>query len=229
MPGRIWILGASDPEMTAIEHLLLDQGERVEYATVYRDGVRRRVRPSEAYASDVGIGSDLRGINLTAYAVECRPAVLFGTGIDWAGMVYTIDHHRPGDPGYGRTPTEFLRASSLGQVLAHLAGEEGSEHRGSCRVWARPEGRLTAFPEAGSIVYERAQWWVAVAGARREGYRGDYGGLYARWVAIPSDLVLTAAADHCLAAAYRGECPGVDPRALMQWRATSRAEFQRGS
>jgi hypothetical protein len=38
---------------------------------------------------------------------------------------------------------------------------------------------------------------------------------------------LIAAADHCLAAAYRRECPGVDPDALMHWRAASRAAFQR--
>src|SRR5690606_1710187 len=34
------------------------------------------------------------------------------------------------------------------------------------------------------------------------------------------------AADHCLGAAYRGECPGVDPDELMRWRAASRAAFQ---
>src|SRR5690606_24161844 len=41
------------------------------------------------------------------------------------------------------------------------------------------------------------------------------------------EIRLVAAADHCLAAAYRGECPGVDPEELMQWRAESRARFQR--
>ncbi len=45
--------------------------------------------------------------------------------------------------------------------------------------------------------------------------------------AVPRDVMLIAAADHCLAAAYRGECPGVDPDALMRWRAESRAAFQR--
>jgi hypothetical protein len=39
-------------------------------------------------------------------------------------------------------------------------------------------------------------------------------------------LLLVAAADHCLAAAYRGECPGVDPDELMRWRVVSRATFQ---
>jgi hypothetical protein len=46
------------------------------------------------------------------------------------------------------------------------------------------------------------------------------------YVVIPEDYILTAAADHCLAAAYRGECPGVDPDELMQWRAENRAAFQ---
>src|SRR5690606_1592832 len=37
---------------------------------------------------------------------------------------------------------------------------------------------------------------------------------------------LAAAADHCLAAAYRGECPGVEPDALMRWRVAVRAAHQ---
>jgi hypothetical protein len=40
---------------------------------------------------------------------------------------------------------------------------------------------------------------------------------------IPTDLVLAAAADHCLAAAYAGQCPGVDPISLGEWRIDCRA------
>src|SRR5690606_3670863 len=43
---------------------------------------------------------------------------------------------------------------------------------------------------------------------------------------IPQRYVFAAAADHCLAAAYRGECPGVDPDALMRWRVEARAAYQ---
>lgn len=40
----------------------------------------------------------------------------------------------------------------------------------------------------------------------------------------PTDyLRLAAAADHCLGAAYRGECPGITPEALKSWRVTWRA------
>jgi len=34
---------------------------------------------------------------------------------------------------------------------------------------------------------------------------------------------IIAAADHCPTQAYRGECPGVDPRELARWRTHSRA------
>lgn len=40
------------------------------------------------------------------------------------------------------------------------------------------------------------------------------------------ELRLVAAADHCLEAAYRGRCPGVDPDELMRARVSWRASFQ---
>src|SRR5690606_19221697 len=40
------------------------------------------------------------------------------------------------------------------------------------------------------------------------------------------EAFLAAAADHCLAAAYRGECPGIAPDQLMRWRVKTRAAFQ---
>lgn len=41
----------------------------------------------------------------------------------------------------------------------------------------------------------------------------------------PSPLQrIIAAADHCPTQAYRGECPGVDPKELAAWRTQSRAE-----
>jgi hypothetical protein len=42
----------------------------------------------------------------------------------------------------------------------------------------------------------------------------------------PREVMMIAASDHCLAAAYRGECPGVDPDELMRWRVETRAAFQ---
>lgn len=53
--------------------------------------------------------------------------------------------------------------------------------------------------------------------------------LHSWFVDIPltTEIRFTAAADHCLPAAYRGECPGVNPDHLMSWRLESRAAFQR--
>lgn len=57
----------------------------------------------------------------------------------------------------------------------------------------------------------RGQWFV---------FDGDLG------ADVPREVVLAAAADHCLESAYRGRCPGVNPDELMRWRVESRAAFQ---
>ncbi len=40
------------------------------------------------------------------------------------------------------------------------------------------------------------------------------------------DWRMAAAADHCLSAAYQGQCPGISPDAIFDWRMQSRAAFQ---
>jgi hypothetical protein len=109
--------------------------------------------------------------------------------IDCAAMVIPIDHHRPGDPGFGRPPAEFVEASSIGQVVRALA----------------------------------LNWWVDAGVYSEVNNRG----FSETWHApLSPEHILVAAADHCLGAAYRGECPGVDPNELMRWRAESRSAFQ---
>ncbi len=242
MTSRLWILGASDPEMQAIEALLTERGEAVVYAARFGDPVGpRRVHPSEAYADDLtaidgnGLWSGAPGgdpSQVTIYTVEC--ALPPGTG---EAQHVTVDHHRPGDPGYGKPPREFLAASSIGQVIAELARLDLFSLG---RLW---DGGLIRSADAGKV--EWPAWheggyydaeWDGIAGAFV--MRGstwavelDFSGCEdgswdAHYAEIPRDLVLTAAADHCLGAAYRGECPGVDPDELMRWRAGSRAAFQ---
>ena len=41
------------------------------------------------------------------------------------------------------------------------------------------------------------------------------------------DIRYTAAADHCLAAAYAGLCPNIDPERMRLWRGRSRAQFKK--
>src|SRR5690606_16634612 len=107
--GQLWVLGASDPEMEQIARLLTECGEPVTYATM-PDG--SRVRPEQAYRCPVPTVP----AGTTVYAVECLDQLPEG-GV-------RIDHHRPGDPGYGRPPAEFLSASSIGQVVWILASQD---------------------------------------------------------------------------------------------------------
>lgn len=48
------------------------------------------------------------------------------------------------------------------------------------------------------------------------------------WSVI-DDIHYAAAADHCLPAAYRGNCPGIDPDRMAEWRLGQRARYQRRS
>lgn len=202
----LWVLGAPDPEMEEIEALLRNAGERYAYALV--DG--ERVRPEKAY----------RG-TAHRYAVDCGPP---GEAENWflvecqvptpdCARVVHLDHHRPGDPGFGRPPAEFLAASSIGQVVAGLARLALLPQSWDRLPWMVPEQAAPGvFTAPGTPPgTDDPDWWVGICGA------------IAR---VPVDLVLAAAADHCLGAAYDGQCPGVDPDALMLWRAASRAKFQ---
>jgi hypothetical protein len=114
--------------------------------------------------------------------------------------ITTLDHHRPGDRGYGRPPAEYLTASSIGQVLMYCAPQLMALYHAGCE---QPEPFLSN--ENDSLGCRNCNAVVYV---------------------VPR-LRLIAAADHCLGAAYRGQCPGVDPNELMVWRAESRAQFQR--
>lgn len=124
--------------------------------------------------------------------------------------------------------TGALAAASLGQVIAALAeliaeapngkhlpsadAKALGEYLGDWRfiaydqvaatAWSNP--RRSGFGEWGRIEYSgRCAWGIAT----------QYG-----FVVPPDALVMVAAADHCLAAAYAGYVAGVRPDDLLQWR-----------
>jgi len=200
--------------MTAIESLLRECGEYVVYAL---DKHGERVTPATAYRCPLP-EVPARAV---VYAVECIDALPAG----WA----RIDHHRPGDPGYGRPPREFLPASSLGQVIAELARlgrlPEAWPRLGTSEGCAWHRGELVTRGGHPDQPGFPLGWWVTTC---EEGETGDpgWGADGGETADVPRDLVYTAAADHCLGSAYRGECPGVDPDELMRWRVAQRATFQ---
>jgi hypothetical protein len=213
---RLWVLGAPDPEMEAIERLLREVGETVAYATV--NGVR--VHPGNAYAAQC---LEAQGYSGHVYEIECAVDVLHGAphvGVDSDATVTRIDHHRPDDLGYGLPPARFLLGSSIGQVIAECA----------CLHLLPPTWRRVARTAKESR-HSIALYDDVVHGAYGFGY-APWSGEWAimvgfPWSAvIPREIIYVAAADHCLAAAYRGECLGVDPDALMRWRVETCAAHQ---
>lgn len=112
---RVFVLGAPDPEMSEIERVLDELGETWRFACVRGS----RVRADNAYQADslnqpLPMGAEL-------VFVECAVMGLR------AGTL--IDHHHPGDPGYGMPPERYLEGSSLGQTLTLLGLEPSEEQR----------------------------------------------------------------------------------------------------
>ncbi len=168
--SRLFVLGASDPEMVAIEAVLEAAGQKFVYALAGM-GELTRVHPGNAYKF-AGTSGEFEDED-TVVLVECAPEKAL---LETIRTVVVVDHHRPGDPGYGQPAEKFFEASSLGQIRALVARITG-----------------VGFHEA------------------------DENQRHA----------MVAAADHCLEAAYRGKCPGVDPDELMRWRVETRAAFQK--
>lgn len=157
----------------------------------------QRVRPGTAYHEDATPDSLGEG-DPHVYAVEC-----LATG---SRTLTRIDHHQDGDPGYGKPPSTFMTSSSIGQVITELA-------------------RLQKLP-----------YWPAIwSDVMVEDPDGEWGLTNDRYVVVtrgvlvevPWKYKIAAAADHCLAAAYRGECGGVDPEELLLWRVKTRSKFQK--
>lgn len=147
------ILGAQDVEAKFIEQMCREHGVPVGYALHGGERVNPRTAyRTEAYEFDGEVSTHWDRVTCM---VECRAH-------DHQHIRY-IDHHFPGDAGYGQPPENYWEASSIGQVAKFIGCEPTLTRR------------------------------------------------------------LVAAADHCLEAAYRGRCPGVDPAELLKFRAAEKA------
>lgn len=103
---QFFVLGADDPEMRRIEECL--QENNIKYIFAEKGGVR--VHAGNAYEADNPIDCLEEG-NGVGF-IEC-----------WVKNItpsYIIDHHRPGDPGHGKSPELYWEASSLGQLHKFL-------------------------------------------------------------------------------------------------------------
>lgn len=222
---HLFVLGASDPEMSAIETLLTQCGVPFVYAMI----CGRRVSAGEAYSyARTYIDYDTKAAVVreggTFHFVECDIEI-DPEDVDKVA-VCRYDHHRPGDPGFGHGPEEFLSASSIGQVISGLA-KLGLLHLSpqflaasycgdnDLELTCGAFGAVTRYTQCPAPNTPYMAWWVGA---------GAVGGRSLGWQ-IPQELVLIAAADHCLAHAYAGRCPGVASDALMHHRTVQRARF----
>ena len=189
-----FVLGGNDPEMEYIERLLKEEGKCVLYAAVQDvKGTRRVFANKEAYEFTHLIDQAGNITEVSSYAcdahnwemefnvVECKPKTVYipcsckGEGCYHCKDGVTsmliggirIDHHNPGDPGFGKEPSLYMEGSSLGQLI-RLFGKEPTKEQ-----------------------------------------------------------MFIAAGDHCIAAAYKGMCPGVDPDELLDFRVEGKVAFQK--
>lgn len=182
MSDLIFILGSDDAEMRAIEGLL----EGLRLPCYYAMGPRGRVRPGEVATGPI-LDTDSEIV-----AIE--------VGGPWGDPI--IDHHGE-RPEASAPPAEFLRASSIGQVITLLA-------RGGCdlgllgwepRQWPAAMTAWSGHMAIDELHPSQGQWLVY--------------GPNTQWV-IPPEIAAVAAADHCLAAAMQGRCPGAHPDVVAQ-------------
>lgn len=131
-----FVLGAADPEMNFIEQSirsLFPAAEIYVAGNVDEYGAFKRCHPGNAYkashvkcelsdsivelqpATPDSLGT-IRG--LQPVFIECNVPV-----VGWNGN-YSVDHHNPGDKGYGGSPEHYWESSSVGQIfnLLHFWG-----------------------------------------------------------------------------------------------------------
>jgi hypothetical protein len=182
----IFVLGAQDPEMDMIEErIIVPLALNSEYATINST----RVDPSNAYQVENKIdeSSDKKIV-----LIECGGEHLSGI---------KIDHHRPGDPGYGVKAEDFFNASSLGQMVKFVLSKASSNQRLFFELAKKINGeKLSSRTEGNALLYNGTRWIFPNSTAMD--------------IALPSEFIYQAAADHCLAAGYAGKCPGVDKEGL---------------
>ena len=107
MKPYFFVLGAPDHEMQEIARLCREHGLAYAFATTCGGST---VHSHEAYDA-TGIGGIIPP-GSSIVLVEC--SVL---GLPWD---HRIDHHHPGDAGYGMPPEQYFEGSSLGQFLRFI-------------------------------------------------------------------------------------------------------------
>lgn len=124
-PNLFFILGAPDPEMRAIEAVLRAQDLPYGYAAIAAE----RVQASQAYDADNVIAQET---GRAAVGLLDRDLVFVESRVQGLSAARVIDHHHPGDPGFGVPPERYVEGASLGQLLAFLGLQPTQEQLVIC-------------------------------------------------------------------------------------------------
>ena len=216
MTNYFFVLGSEDQESLLVEKLLRAMTETrliAGFGFAAKDG--KRCSAENAYqATEVMVEyqSEKVGSQEVVYVyIECCLPV--GEG-EMKPIV--LDHHRPGDPGFGKPASDSVSASSFGQVLS-LFGKipnidfvqsygEALSSLGCRNVGGSCDATCEIYntPAPGGFVFESGAWWLGV------GVHGIGGGACASTAfALPAGWVAKMAADHNLREALDGEVQGI--------------------
>ena len=118
----VFILGAKDPEMDAIDAMLMRAYSPYLSTAIHALSQHKgptRVTHKDAYEARVNASFGMNDEEDTVVLVECDG--LFMTGRNVRRIV--IDHHRQGDPGFDKPPAEYWEGASIGQLAMFLENE----------------------------------------------------------------------------------------------------------
>jgi len=204
----IFILGARDPEMEQIARLLRYQWIRPAYAGRIPANGEADFSPAGVYQANAIFDEKGRRVEMSPKEMRKLIEGAFLVECNFPGIEPKgrCDHHRPGDPGFGLPPEHFWQASSLGQVATLLHFELPVDGRcGDCQR---------------KLAIESENWGseTPIAESCCDGKKY-----------LAPSFAYAAAADHCLAAAYAGKCPGIDPEKLREYRIEQLCSASRAS
>ena len=204
----IFILGARDPEMEQIIRLLKYQWIRPAYAGRIQANGEVDFSPAGVYQANAIFDENGRQVEMSPKEMRKLIEGAFLVECDFPGIEPKgrCDHHRPGDPGFGLPPEQFWQASSLGQVAGLLHFE------------LPVDGRCSGCQRELAIAAENWGSETPIAESCCDGKKY-----------LAPSFGYTAAADHCLAAAYAGRCPGIDPESLREYRIEQLCSASRAS
>ena len=158
----VFVLGAFDPEMREIAHVLRGAARR--YLHAAKGG--GRVSTRTAYEADAVLRPS-RWPARVAMLPPQEPAVFVECTVRGHAPLARVDHHNPGDPGYAMPPARYLEGASIGQTLRLLEREPTPTQR----LLAAADHCLTAAYQAQcpgvdpkELLFMRAAWRAKVSG-----------------------------------------------------------------